>query len=49
MTLVLNMNKWIVVSRFRKSGKSIYELSNGIDRLIIYGYNNLLTFLGGAK
>jgi hypothetical protein len=43
------MIDWFVVRRFRKSGNSYYEVSNKIEIKLIFGYKNLLKFMGGAR
>jgi len=40
------MNNWKVISRFRKSGNSWYEVSNGEIVKLIKGYRNLLKLIG---
>lgn len=39
------MNDWRVISRFRKSGLTIYEVSNGDMVEVIHGKRALLKFL----
>ena len=41
------MNNWKVVKRFRKSGQTVYEVSNGTDVVVVWGYKNLIKFMGG--
>jgi hypothetical protein len=41
--------KWKVIRRFRKSGASVYEVSNGEVTRLIFGYKELMVFMGEFK
>lgn len=40
---------WKVIRRFRKSGASVYEVSNGEVVKLIFGYKELMLFMGSDK